>query len=100
MAAQFGCHKPAEVAFSVIPCPCDGEGCEICQHSKDGIRVHRCPSKLPTKIMAAVRSGLVFAETGALPFAGGLLDQPAWWHDAIMVVMGQRARFIKAQAKA
>lgn len=90
LRAEWGCDAPTPFPQLVIPCVrCRGydPDCEVCGGS-DRESLYDCPSRL----VASVRGEILEAVAlhvhwpTALPFAGGLYDQPAQYVEAMQVL--------------
>ena len=70
------CNKIHEGGAIAIQCPqCGSDGCDDCE---DGMfHVRECPKEYVGDLAAAIN--LVSLAEHALPVAGGLLDQSAWF---------------------
>ena len=67
-----------------IECPgCSGEGCEHCDDGN--VNVAGCPNRYCREVSQVVRLGYLFAK-GLPPVAGGVLDQSAWFIQAVGIL--------------
>lgn len=80
----------------MLPCfDCNGEGCEACNYTGTEQEVTGCPKQFAAGVGFALTVAEL-AEHGALPVAGGLLDQTAVGIEAIQAVWSAQAQ-AKAQ---
>lgn len=59
--------------------------------------MHRCPWAYCGDDALAACDALGFAEVGILPEAGGMMDQPATFLDAMALAGDERARYLQAE---
>lgn len=99
MRAAWGCDAPTAGAQLLIPCvACGGEGAESCD-TCSGVgyeAIFRCPWS--EDVGEAVAALWVRAQyPGALPCAGGLLEQPGAFVDLLRLASSAEARLEPAK---
>jgi hypothetical protein len=90
------CHdKGTEQEPIEMQCPCcNGEGCSECQMGM--IQIIGCPNRYCSTVADVVRMSEFF-DKGLPPVAGGLLDQSAWFLDAVSVLRRDEAEMRRNQ---
>lgn len=74
---------------------CYGRGCEACEH-RGWFETEGCPQKIASQ-MGTTIDMIDMADKGHLPVAGGVLDQSAWFVEAMRFY---HADYERAKAKA
>ena len=98
---SWGCDEPAAFPFIYITCPrCLGQDmkCKRCEGDPRGVGVTRCPYATIPKHILGLSPWYNDWKNGLLPVAGGVLDQSAFFVDA-MRYLDQRVSVIQ-QAQA
>jgi hypothetical protein len=99
MREQWGCVAPTEQPQFCLECEaCGGTdaACPACK-GKGEIDYHRCPNALVEDSHWSAVRGLVLAERGLLPAAGGWADQAGSFLDALQLL---RREQVKIEEKA
>lgn len=79
-------QEPAE-----IECPiCSGEGCEHCKEGTFSLVI--CAHKYITSDIVKALQYAALVEKGLLPQAGGLVNQSAWFVNAVMSIRYEQNR--------
>ncbi len=73
-----------------MPCGCDGQGCTACAGS-GVLEVRECPARWCGADAFVALNLVEHAMAGAWPEAGGLLDQPLRFVEAVALVRGMQA---------